>query len=58
MKPDNRSQEIVITDSDYITIDEWYGKTYTCVLCKKEIMEDFNYCPECGAKVIFNLKEN
>lgn len=30
--------------------DEWYGPIYTCPSCDEEkIMDDFNFCPKCGA---------
>jgi rubrerythrin len=30
--------------------DEWYGPIYTCPFCAEEtVMNDFNFCPNCGA---------
>ena len=56
--PDNRGGEVRLTKNDYIGIDEWYGAIYKCKLCECAVMEDFFYCPVCGAKVSFNIEED
>lgn len=34
------------------SFDEWYGPIYRCPFCaEQKIMQDFNFCPNCGGNM-------
>lgn len=49
-------KEAIITNDNSLGQDEIYVKFYKCSHCgAKDVQDDFNFCPKCGYKLIFNL---
>jgi hypothetical protein len=45
MKKKDERKQLLISNWD-----EWYGPIYTCPYCASEkLMDDFYFCPSCGA---------
>jgi len=48
---------VIITNESSTGEDEIYCEMFNCPNCMGQILEDSNYCPDCGSKITWDLKE-
>ena len=56
---DKKEKKIIITNDDSEGEDELYCEWFKCPACKDEsanINKGYNYCPDCGVKLIWKLE--
>lgn len=52
------TENVTITEADEEGSDEIYVMFYICPLCQDDmIIRGFNYCPNCGSKLLWNIEK-